>query len=454
MSTETNAPRRAAEQAAAQAADQAAAQANERASSRRGITLSATGISYRRTPIAVREQMAIATGELGAEVRALSERFPDAELALLATCNRVELYAVTPDGTDPLAPLTELARRRGVPFDELATYHHRGGGAVRHLFAVAAGLDSMVLGENQILGQVKDGYLAAREAGGTGKVLNGLFQESLRVGKTVRSKTRISEGRVSVGSVAVQFARRVFADFSDKTALVLGAGETAELVVQHLFDHGLRDLLVANRSPERGSALVQRYGGQWLALGAAERQLHRAHIVVGSTASPRPIVDIEMMRAAQARRGNQPTLLLDLAVPRDLDPRIAELPGAFLYDIDDLQEVVVENLGRREAEVAAAQRIVDELGHDFERYLSTLDVEPLIAELRGRAESVRKDELRSLFNKLDLTPAQQKQVEKATQRIVNRLLHEPTAGIRQAVEPGRHYAALDVFRALFDLDQQ
>lgn len=415
--------------------------------------LAVTGINHQRASVALRERLAVAPDDVGRELARLAAAFPGVELALLATCNRVELYAHDPQGVvDAAGPLAELARPRGVALAELPLYSHAGAAAARHLFRVAGGLDSLVVGEHQILGQVKEAYLAAHAAQVAGPVLHALFQEALQAGKAVRAQTRIGEGRVSVASVAVELVLRVFADLSGKTALVLGAGETAELVVQHLFERGVGELIVANRSPERASTLVQRHGGEWIPLPAVERQLHRASIVIGSTASPRPVLEADVVARALARRGNAPVLLLDLAVPRDIDPKVADLPGAYLYTIDDLHEIVLENLAAREGEAARALALVDASCARFEAKRQARDARPLIAELRRRAEDVRAAELAALFAKVPLDAAARREVERATGRIVNKLLHAPSTVARAravAGEPdGGAESALEVLRDL------
>ncbi len=421
------------------------------------MTLAVAGISHRRTTLALREQLAFSAEQLPGQLRKLSNAFSGVEIVLLSTCNRTELYMFSyqPD-LEPRELLNALARQRDVDLSPMAddVYCYQGPATVRHLFRVSAGLDSMILGEAQILGQVKQAYLGASQAETTGKVLNALFQESFRVGKAVRSETRIGEGKTSVGSVAVAFAQKIFSNLAGKRVLVLGAGETAEMVVEHLFSAGLEDLLVANRSPERAAALVQRYGGEWLPLDALGKHLHRPDIIIGSTAAPRPILHEQQMRDALNRRGEQPVFILDLAVPRDVDARIGDFDNVFLYNIDDLQSVVAENLGQRETQVARAQELIELRCKDFDLFLSGLDLAPLIAELHQRGESIRGQALEQLFARETFDPEQRARIEATARQIVNQLLHDPVDEIKEVLRDGNRYFAFNFFRRIFRLGQK
>jgi glutamyl-tRNA reductase len=401
--------------------------------SRRGVMVS--GISHHRTSIALREKLAIGADALKPTLDTLAKHYPGNELVLVATCNRVELYVAGREdpATATLEPLIENAL---LDSKQLALYHHEGRAAVNHLFRVAAGLDSLVVGEDQILGQLKDAYLVASELGTTGRVLNALFQAAFRVGKLVRSQTRISEGRVSVGGVAVAFAQRIFSQLESKTALVLGAGETASLVIEHLFGAGLDNLIVASRSPERAASLVAAYHGEWVPLSTIDRHFHRADIVIGSTAAPQPVASLDLVRSALMRR-SQPQLLLDLAVPRDIDPRVTELEGVFLYCIDDLQEVVVETLGLRQQEAEAAARIVEQEVSSCSRMLAEQDAGPLLTAIRARAALARDSELQALFARIELTSLEREQVERLAHRLVNHLIHPQLLVVREAAAMGQ-----------------
>ncbi len=316
------------------------------------------GLSYKTTPVEVRERLAVHRSRLSCCGCRLKLRGNLSEVVLLSTCNRVEIYGVTPDATDHVSRLfQELA---GGDFDfSPYLYVKEDQDAIRHLFAVTSGLDSMVLGETEITGQVKHAYLAAQESKLTGKVLNRVFQTALQVAKEIRTKTGIGRGATSVGSVAVELAERIFdRDLSEKVVMIIGAGKMGEACVRHLAKRGAKTVLVSNRSFERAQHLAAEFGGRAIHFEEYQQTLALADIVVSSTGSPHTILQREDVASVLSARRNRPLFLVDIAVPRDIDPSVQQLNNVFLYDIDDLEAIVRENTRCREQELACCQNII------------------------------------------------------------------------------------------------
>lgn len=398
------------------------------------------GLNHTTAPLAVREKLAFSAAERDAAVAALRRRFPECEAVLLSTCNRVELFVARGGthhhphpGVDELAGF--LAETHGLAAEQFRPhlYHHAGRDAVRHLFRVAAALDSLVLGENQILGQVRDAYEAAAAAAATGAVLNPLFQRAVAVGKQVRAETALAEGRLSVASVAVDYARRIFETFADKTALCVGAGKMATLVLEHLVGLQPGRLLLCNRDVDRAAALAARFGGTPVPLAGLEDHLAAADIVVTSTGSADPIITRAMFERVLRKRRYRPVFLIDIAVPRDVEAAVGDLEQVYLYNVDDLQQVVAHTQQQRRAAVDAAERIVDRQVEAFAAWHRQRALGPTIDRLYQRSHQIAKDELERTLAKL--SPAGQQDralLEDLARRIVNKLLHRPVHALRQA----------------------
>ena len=409
------------------------------------------GVNHRTAPLEVRERFAHAPHEVpGSLQRVLAAGAGGG--VLLSTCNRTEFYLAEPGETAPEAVwalLSErLADRR--PAREYG-YAERDRDAVRHLYRVSAGLDSMILGESQIQGQVREAWEYSQAH--AGPVLHRLFQSALLVGSRVRSETELGLGKASAPSAAVAVAAKIFGDLEGLEALILGAGDVAELAAMCLVDEGVRVTLVANRTYERARTIAERLQARALTLDAAWEYFAAADIVLCSTAAPHAVVTWERVAPAITRRAGRPLCILDLAVPRDVEPAVGQLENVFLYDIDDLQVVAAQAASQRRAEIPAAEHIVDEEVEQFWTWYGGLAVIPVIKEFRGRLEAVRVAELERALRRLEhLAPADRAQIEHFSQALLNKFLHEPTVAVKRAAEAGRAYGLLEALRTLFGLE--
>jgi glutamyl-tRNA reductase len=409
------------------------------------------GSSHHRAPVEVRERFAYGPDE----ARAFAERLRSAapEAVCLSTCNRTELYLAHPEPATAEADATaSLVARSGLSEAELgpALYRLRDEAAVLHLFRVAAGLDSMVPGEGEILGQVR----AAYDAGAAGPLLGRLFRQAVHAGKKVRAQTAIGESPASVSAAAAALAQQVFGDLAGRRILLVGAGETSELAARNLISRGAEIAFVANRTLERAAELARGLGSTPLALERIDQKLAAVDVVVSSTSAPGIVLRREQVERSSRERRGRPLFLIDLAVPRDLDPAIHELPGCYLYDIDDLEAVVAESLAGRRREAERAEAIVAEEAERFRSWLASLEVVPAIASLHARAEEIRVGELAKAEGRLErLSAAERRAVEAVTSQIVSKLLHLPTVRMKEAAaaaEGGGVYA--DAVRHLFGLE--
>jgi glutamyl-tRNA reductase len=331
-------------------------------------------------------------------------------------------------------------------------YHYQDMNAVRHLFFVASSLDSLVRGETQILSQVKEAYMMATSAETTGSILNQLFQRSLNVAKDVHTRTNIGRGKVSVSSVAVDLAIKVFKDFSDKTIFIIGAGEMCELVLKHLVEHGAKTAIVANRNYDKAKALAEEYDGKAINYQSLEDYLPQADIIISSTASPRPVIHTEHIKhAIKARRGN-PMLLIDIAVPRDIDPEIAKIDNVYLYNIDDLQTVVNSNIDDREKELGKCQVIIDIEVEKFMAWFEELKIGPAIAQLRNHFHEIGEQELERLRPKLgEIAHEEWEHIVYSMQRTLNKILHKPAKVGKEKAKNGGGYQYVETIKHLFGI---
>ena len=418
--------------------------------------LLALGASHKTAPLALRERIALTEGGADRLVRELTEHPAIGEAVALSTCNRTELYLLVSDPVDAeSAVLARLARRAGTRPSELldGMYSLRNCDAARHLYRVASGLESMIVGEAEVQGQVKRAYEAALTARTTGPMTNKLFRAALATGKRVRTETAISAGRASVASVAVDAARDALGDLTDRHVLIVGAGETAEMTAQALHNHGVTTMFVANRRRDRAIALAQRFGGASGSFDALPSELARADIVISSTSSPHTLLGAEELAVVVGGRQGRPLLLIDLAVPRDIDPACAELPNVTVLDVDGLQAQVARHISVRKVEARRAGGIVEEEIQAFAGWLGSLEILPTLTALRARGDDVVTQVLAENEGRWEgLSERDRRRVEALARAVANRLLHEPTRHVKGLDTEHRH-ARLQLLRELFGLEE-
>jgi len=420
--------------------------------------LLALGISHKTAPLELRERVALTEGRATGVLRELVEAPEIQEVAAISTCNRTELYVSAPDavGAEALT-LGVLAREAGTPPTELVghLYSLRGVDAALHLFRVTAGLDSMIVGEAEVQGQVKRAYELALVEGATGPILNRLFRGALAAGKRARSQTGITERGVSVPSVAVELARRTLGDLSRRLVLVVGAGETAELTARALAARGVEPAFIANRRYDRAIGLAQRFGGRAVRFEELPEQMAKADIVVASTSSPHHVVERDELAQVMTARGGRQLLLIDLAVPRDVHPDCRDLDGVGLFDMDDLQTLVERNASGREAEGRRAESILRAELASFERWMASQNVVPTIAALRARADEITAGVLAENEQRWEsLSQADRERVRAMAHAIASRLLHEPTLQLKRSSGEEDAYVYVNALRELFGLDAE
>lgn len=403
------------------------------------MTLLALGINHRTATVAVREQVAFTPTQLSQALEELHELPQIEEAAVLSTCNRTELYCVT-DAAGEQVVLDWLGRFHQLDIDDLTrcAYHYLDNDAARHLMRVAVGLDSMVLGEPQILGQLKEAYQQARDASGLGGELDRLFQHTFAVAKQVRTQTGIGKNPVSVAYAAVSMASRIFDDFSRARALLIGAGETIELVARHLHEAGARQLTVANRTRERAETVSAALGGEAIALPDIPDALENADIVISSTASPLPILGKGMMERALKSRRHGPVFMVDIAVPRDIEPEVGDLADVFLYTVDDLDVVIQENRRHRQMAADQAESIIE---HGVSSWLHERRIRSggqLIQAYRQHGEALRDLSRDQALARLARGEDPARIIERLAYQLSNRLMHQPTQAIRDAASNEEH----------------
>jgi glutamyl-tRNA reductase len=405
-----------------------------------------TGLSHHQTPVEVRERVALSR-DAAAQLSDDLAR-DGAEAVCLSTCNRTEVYIAHPDAGE-----AEALAARAFPAGEAsaALYRLHDEAAALHLFRVAAGLDSMVPGEGEILGQVRFAY----EAGATGQVLDRLFRQALHAGRKVRAQTAIGESPASVSGAAAALAQQVFGDLAGRRILVVGAGKMSELTARNLLSRGAEIAFVANRTADRAAELARLFGAEPLALDRIGPELASADVLVASTSAPGTVVAREHVAAALRTRRGRPLLVIDLAVPRDVDPAVNELDGCFLYDIDDLDAVVAESLAGRRREAERAEAIVAGEAERFRAWQASLDVVPAIASLHALAEEIRTAELAKLESRLGhLSEAERRAVESVTAQILGKLLHLPTVRMKEAAVTADGVIYAEAVRYLFGLGEE
>ncbi|MGO9317270.1 MAG: glutamyl-tRNA reductase [Terracidiphilus sp.] len=397
------------------------------------MSLALIGVNHKTAPIELRERIAISRDELPETIRALAAVPGVAECMIVSTCNRVEILAAVESSAIDVTSF--LHRHFGLDPALLAPhlYEHRDQEAVRHLFRVAASLDSMVVGEPQILGQVKEAFAVARASGTVGGQLEHLLQYTFAAAKRVRTETQIGSNSVSIASVAVELARKIFGSLQGRTVFLVGAGKMSELAARHLVQQGAGAILVTNRTQERARHMAEAFAGQVIPFEELYEAASQADIVISSTGAPHPIFRREHGQAFLHRRRNRPMFFIDIAVPRDVDPLMGKLEGIFVYDIDDLQQVAVAHLSERSREAAAAESLIAGEVERFYRRQLTVNVAPAIVALQRQAEEIRQAELKRAQARLGpLSEEQIAAVETLTRGLVNKFLHPPMQALKQA----------------------
>ncbi|MDX8409398.1 MAG: glutamyl-tRNA reductase [Mariprofundales bacterium] len=412
------------------------------------------GMNHKSTPLEMRERLAVPADQITTELHALIAHEPIREAALLSTCNRVEMTLVTHNPELAIAIAHEwFSSKAGVELEEITPhlYAHTTQDAVLHLFRVASGLDSLVLGEPQILGQVKASYEYALAAETAGHILHRLYQSTFSAAKRARSETSIGRQSVNISSCAVELAKRIFGDLNNKTVMLLGAGEMAELAARHLYANDCKNILVANRTLGRAESLAAEFSGHAMTMESLPDFLDAADVIISSTSASNYVLMPEMIDKALDKRGGDPMLLLDIAVPRDIDPRIDRIDGVYLFDVDDLQQVADGNRSQREQESMVALELLKEESAQFLHWLKSLESVPLIRAIQQKIDATRQEELAKAQRYLkDFSPEQMQAVERFSQSLTKRLLHPTMSALKHLPEDIEGDMLMGAAHILFD----
>jgi glutamyl-tRNA reductase len=417
------------------------------------------GLSHKTAPLDVREKVSFAENILPEAVKELVSCPNVSEGLIVSTCNRVEVYTAVPKRNLEAAReeiATFLSERHEVPREKLDPHLYilSGEECVQHIFRVASSLDSMVVGEPQILGQVKEAFGCAANAQATGNILNRLLHKAFSVAKRVRSETRIATSAVSISFAAVELAKKIFGELEGKTVMLVGAGEMAELAARHLLGNGVEHILVANRTFENAVKLAEEFGGTAVPFDELQQQMELADIVISSTGAPNIIIDKKMVKSIIKSRRNRPMFFIDIAVPRDIDPAVNQVENAYAYDIDDLEGVVETNIKTRSKEAAKAEEIVNGEVQQFNEWMRSRESFPTIVALREWAENVRRGELEKTLKRIEgLSEADTKKIEAMTEAILNKILHRPVTRMKRAAHQGDEGEIVNVVREMFDLEE-
>jgi glutamyl-tRNA reductase len=413
------------------------------------------GLNHKTAPVEIREKLSFTAPAQKAALARLMGEYELHEAAILSTCNRSEIY-VASDSDGLIKTKRFLAETQGIDPQgfEPYFYAHSNGEAAIHLFRVASGIDSLVIGESQILGQVREALETAQQHGAARQLINELFQRSLRVGKRARSETGIGHGRLSISTAAVELVGQVFDRLDGRQALLLGAGEMGELTAQYLLEEGIGQLLIANRTYQRAVEVAGRVGGKAVGFDAWTAQLAHIDIIVSSTAATDFVITPQLLKDAMRQRRSRPLFLIDIAVPRDIDPQVRQLDNVFLFDIDDLEQVVESNRHEREQEVRQVQALIEEEMTDFLHWFNSLGTGTLIKDLRQHADTLCQQEMDKWAGKLAHLPeADRRTVEALMRGYTNKLLHQPQVQIRNFANSDNGYLRLDTVRRLFGLGE-
>jgi glutamyl-tRNA reductase len=413
--------------------------------------LALVGLNHKLAPVEVRERLAFPEGEVAPFLEPLIQRSSLLGAVLLSTCNRVELYVDAPQGTPFEKIPAAILGARGLPEEfERYFYVHRGDEALRHLFRVACGLDSMILGEPQIFGQVKESYFLARNAGLLTTSLNLMFQKSFHVAKRVRTETGIGEGAVTISFAAFNLAKNIFESLVERNLLILGAGEMSRIVATHFVEAGVGRVYVANRTWDRAEEFARLFGAEAVPWEEFSESLPEVDVVISCTGAQRPILTREILHKAMRSRRWEPMLLIDIAVPRDIEPDASKIDGVYLYDIDDLQKVADEGMAERMRKAEAAEALMDSEVELYGRFLANQELSTLIAELVSWAGEVQESELQEVFRKLEgLADREQDLVRNAVRRVVHKILHPPITEVKRLVVEEEDERAVTHFQRFF-----
>jgi glutamyl-tRNA reductase len=415
------------------------------------MSLVAIGINHKTATVDLREKVAFSPDKIHDAMKSLASRTRSGEAVIVSTCNRTELYCNDADEADIIEWLEDyhdLSREELIPY----VYQHREQTAVKHLMRVASGLDSLVLGEPQILGQVKQSFVKAKEAGTVGATMDRLFQSTFSVAKKVRTDTEIGSAAVSVAFAAVSMAKHIFSSLASTKVLLIGAGETIELVARHLRDNGVAQIVVANRTLERAQAMCDEFNASAITLQQIPDFLSQADIVISSTASPLPILGKGMVEKALKQRRHQPMLLVDIAVPRDIEAEVADLDDAFLYTVDDLQGIIEQNMASRKEAAEQAELIADEQSYLFMDWVRSLDSVDSIREYRSQSLAIKDELVERALNKLAQGGDSEQVLLELANKLTNRLIHAPTQALTAASRQG-DLNTLGKLRTVLGLDK-
>jgi glutamyl-tRNA reductase len=414
------------------------------------------GLSHKTATVEIREKVAFSPNQIEKPLRELVALDEIVEGVIVSTCNRVEIYATTRDIAGGIGRIKRfMADYHHIPFETLEShlYSYHSEAAIRHVFRVASSLDSMVVGEPQILGQIKTSYGYAAEYKSSGIILNRFLHKAFSVAKRVRTETKIASSAVSVAFAAVELAKKILGNLSDKTVMLIGAGEMCELAAKHFLNSGARGVMVTNRTFERAERLAEEFDGEAVRFEELFQHLHRADIVLSSTGAPHVIIGPKDVDDVIKRRRFKPMFFIDIAVPRDIDPKVDDLENAYLFTVDNLQEIVQANLAQRNLEAEKAEEIISQEIGQFFKWLSSLEITPTIVALRNHFDEIRKAELeKTLANWKDLPPDAEKRLESLTMAMMNKLLHTPTTVLKKAGQGGRVNLYVDGLRQLFELE--
>lgn len=416
------------------------------------------GVNYRSAPVEIREKLSFIETELPQAMQALKEQKSILENVIVSTCNRTEIYAVVDQlHTGRYYVKQFLADYFELPPEALSQYLfvHEQDEAVEHLFRVTAGIDSMVLGETQILGQVRNSFLAGQQIGTTGTVFNQLFKQAVTLAKRAHSETAIGENAVSVSYAAVELGKKIFGTLKNKHVVILGAGKMGELAIKNLHGSGANKVTVINRTFEKAELLAAKFDGVAKPMTELQCALLEADIIISSTGATDYVIDFELMQFVEKLRKGKPLFMVDIAVPRDMDPQIGDLPNVFLYDIDDMQGIVEANLAERERAAGQIMTMIDTETHQFNDWLTTLGVVPVISALRTKALSIQEETMASIENKMpDLTERERKILNKHTKSIINQLLKEPILQAKEMAGAPKSREQLELFQQIFGIEDE